>query len=134
MFNGFSAPKLQSIRFHQTPLLPLLTSHNLPSMFPQLELVAFIDCIDESAFAPLLEPRQPGEPSSCPPKDRKVENPFPKLKELTVSDKENWASLQAVIEKRLKNGDRLPKQDIELVLYESGEWSAFAPLEIQDDF
>jgi len=35
-----------------------------------------------------------------------VENPFPRLKELTISDMTIWTSLQAVIEKRLKNGDK----------------------------
>ena len=163
MFNGFSAPKLQSIRFHQSPLLPLLTSHDLPSMFPQLESATFTDCIDESAFALLLEPPLPKKPSSLkkaskyPAKHRRVENPFPKLKELTVSDIRSWTSFQAAIEKRLKNGDKslrkiqlpmgdvpdaitrhltqwLPKQGVELALYQSGEWSAFAPPEVQDDF
>ena len=162
MFNGFSAPKLQLIRFHRTPLLPLLTSHNLPSIFPQLESVVLLDCIDESAFAPLLELPQPMEPSSLqkapkyPPKHRKVENPFPKLEELVISDVKNWTSLQAAIEKRLKNGDSslrkiqmpkeevpetivqhltrwLPKQGIELILYKR-EFPILAPPEFQDDF
>ena len=84
-------------------------------------------------------------------------NPLPKLKELMISDVQNWTSLQAAIEKRFKNGDKslrkiqlprgrvpdiimrhltqwLPKQGIELVLYESGEWLALAPPEVQDDF
>ena len=162
MFNSFSAPKLQSIQFHRTPLLPLLTSHDIPSMFPQLESVALIDCTDESAFSSLLQPPQPKKPSSlqkaskCPQKHRKVDNPLPHLKELTVSDMQNWTSLQAAIEKRLKNGDKslrkiqlpkeeipdtilrhltrwLPKQGIELVLYESGERQISAPPAFQDD-
>ena len=163
MFNGFSAPALRSIRFLRTPLLPLLTSHDIPSMFPQLESVAFLKCIDESAFTRLLEPPQPKKPSSSkkaskyPQKHGKVENPLPKLKELTISDMMNWTSFQGVIEKRLKNGDKslrkvqlprgdvpdtikrhitqwLPKQGIELVLYEFGEFHMHAPPEFQDDF
>jgi len=112
MFKGFSAPKLQSIRFHRAPLLRLLTTHNLPSMFPQLESVLFSDCTGELALVPLLEPPKPKKPPSLkkaskhPPKLRKVEIPFPRLKELTISDTTNWAFLQAVIERRLKSGDK----------------------------
>ena len=149
IFDGFSAPKLQSLQFRKTPLLPLLASHNLPSMFPQLESVMFADCTNESAFIDLLEPPQP--------KDRKVENPFPKLKELAISAMANWTSLQAAIEKRLKNDDKslqvihlpkedvtgpitrhlthwLPKQGIELVLYEPRQLQMPTPLGFQDDF
>ncbi|KAF9645229.1 hypothetical protein BDM02DRAFT_607219 [Thelephora ganbajun] len=162
MFNGFSAPKLQSIRFHKTPLLPFLTMHNLPSMFPELESVMLSGCINEPAFASLLEPAKPKKPSSLQnaskylPKHRKVENPFPKLKEVTISDMTTWTSLQAAIEKRLKNGDKslrkiqlpkedvtetimphlrrwLPAQGIEFVLYGPGELPMSTP-EFQDDF
>ena len=162
MFHGFSAPRLQSIRFDGIPLLPLLTLHHLPSMFPQLESVMFEDCGDVSAFIDLLNPPQPKRPSSLqkaakyPPKHRKVENLFPKLKELAISDMENWTSLQAAIESRRKNGDKslrtihlpkddvtegtmrhltqwLPKQDIELVLYEPGELAISLPPEFRDD-
>ena len=162
IFQGFSAPKLQSIQFHRTPLLPLLTLHNLPSMFPLLESVLLSGCADESAFIPLLEPPEPNKPvslkkaSKYPQNHRKVENPFPHLKELTVSDMTNWTSLQAAIEKRVKNGDKslrkvqlpkgeatktimphlrrwLPAQGIELVLYEPGELPRSTP-EFQDKF
>jgi hypothetical protein len=162
MFNGFSAPELKSIRFYRTPLQLLLASHNLPSMFPQLESVAFINCVDESDFVPLLEPPQPKKPSSLqkaskyPPKHRKVDNPLPKLKELTISDMRNFTTFQAAIEKRLKNGDRslrkillpkrevpdtilrhltrwLPKQGIELLLYETEASQLLGPPEFLDD-
>jgi hypothetical protein len=86
-----------------------------------------------------------------------VENPFPKLKELSISNMENWTSFQAAIEKRLKNGDKslkiihmpkgdvagpimrhvtqwLPKQGIELDLHEPGELHAPTPQVFQDDF
>ena len=112
VFEGFSAPKLQSIRFHRAPLLLLLTTHNLPSMFPKLESVLFSDCTGELALVPLLEPPKPKKPSSLkkaskhPPKVRKVENPLPHLKELAISDMKIWASLQAVIERRLQNGNK----------------------------
>ena len=135
MFHGFSAPKLQSIQFRKTPLLPLLALHDIPSMFPQLESAMFADCTDESAFIDLLKPPQPKKPSSLqkaakyPPKHRKVENPFPKLKELTISNLSDWNSLQAVIEKRLKNGDkslrmiRLPKEDVkEPIIQHLNHW------------
>ena len=162
MFEGFSAPTLRSIQFYEIPLLPILTVHNFPSMFPQLESIALSDCTDESAFALLLEPPKPKKPSSLqkaskyPPKHRKVQNPFPNLKELRISDMTIWTSVQATIEKRLKNGDKslkkiqlpneeatttimphlrrwLPAQGIELVLYEPGE-SSTSPPEFQDDF
>jgi len=161
MFQGFSAPKLQSIKFYKTPLLPLLATHNLPSMFPQLESVLLSGCADESAFVSLLEPPKPKKPSSLqkaskyPQKHRKVENRFSHLKELTISDVTIWTSLQAAIEKRLKNGDKclrkiqlpkgdatetimphlrqwLPAQGIELVLYEPEELPRSTP-EFQDD-
>ena len=99
MLQSFSAPKLQSIQFHNTPLLPLLTTHNIPSMFPQLESALLSDCTDESAFISLLEPPKPKKPSSLkkaskyPQKHKKVENPFPHLKELTISDMTIWTSL-----------------------------------------
>jgi len=162
MFDGFSAPNLRSIQFHRTPLSPLLAVHNLPSMFPKLESVLLSNCTHESAFISLLEPPKPKKPSSLkkaskyPQKHRKVENPLPNLKELTVSDMTNWTSLQAAIEKRLKNTDKtlrkiqlpkggatesimphlrrwLPAQGIELVLYEDGELPKSAP-EFQDEF
>lgn len=162
MFEGFSAPKLQSIQFRRFPLLPFLTTYNLPSMFPQLESVLLSDCTDESAFISLLEPPKPKKPSSLKkaskyqPKQRKVENPFPHLKEFTISDLTTWTSLQSAIEKRLKNGDKtlrkiqlpmeegpesimshlrqwLPKQGIELVLYKPGELPGSTP-EFQDEF
>ena len=162
MFDSFSAPKLQSIRLHNTPLLPFLTKHSLPSMFPQLESISLSDCADESAFVPLLEPPKPKKPSSLkkaskyPPKHRKVENPFPHLKELAISDMAIWTSLQGAIEKRLKNGDkslrkiRLPKGDVtevmmphllrwfpaqgvELDPYELGKLPRSTP-EFQDEF
>ena len=123
----------------------------------------FIDCTDESAFAPLLEPPQPKKPSSLqkaskyPPKRKKVENPLPQLKEIAISDMVNWTDFQAAVEKRFKNGNRslhkirlpkghipdvimrhltqwLPKQGVELVLYQSGELSMLTPPEFQDDF
>ena len=159
-FYGFSAPKLQSIRFDRTTLLPLVTLHDLPSMFPQLESAMFEGCFDESAFIdllkpPLLPPLQ--KAAEHPPKHHSVENPFPKLKELAISDVDNLTSLQAVIESRRKNGDKslrtvhlpkksategiirdpthwLPKQGIELVLYKSWRLRTPAPLVFQDDF
>ena len=162
MFGGFSAPKLQAIQFHKTPLLPFLTTHNLPSMFPQLQSVLLSGCEDESAFASLLEPPQlekpPSlqDPSGYPPKHREVENPFPHLKKLTISDMSAWTSFQAAIEKRFKNGDsslrkiQLPREDapeaimrhlrrwipaqgIELVLYKSRDLPRSTP-EFQDEF
>jgi len=162
VFEGFSAPALRSIQLYVTPLLPILNAHNLPSMFPQLESITLSGCTDESVFALLLEPPKPKKPSSLqkaskhPPKQRKAQNPFPNLKELTISDMTIWTSLQSAIEKRLKNGDRslrkiqlpkeeaaeaiishlrrwLPAQGIELVLYEPGELSV-SPPEFQDDF
>lgn len=163
MFHGFSAPKLESIQFCKIPLLPLLASHDLPSMSPQLESVMFAACTDESAFIDLLKPTQPKEPSSLqkaanyPPKHRKVENPFPKLEELTISNLLDWTSLQAVIEKHLENGGGslqmihlpkegvtepimrhlihwLPKQGIELILYEPRWLHVSTPPAFQDDF
>ena len=162
VFGRFSAPKLQSIQLHKIPLLPLLTTHNYPSMFPLLESVLLSNCMDESAFAPLLEPPRPKKPSSLtnaskyPPKHQKVENPLPHLKELTISDMTVWTSFQAAIEKRLKNGDKslrkiqlpktdgtevimrhlsrwLPTQGIELVSYEPG-WLLRSTPEFQDKF
>ena len=162
MFEGFSAPRLKSIQFHEVPLLPLLTTYNLPSMFPQLESVALCACDDESAFILLLEPAKPKKPSSLkkaakyPPKHRNVENPFPNLKELKISDMRNWTSLQAAIEKRLKNGDKslrrlqlpkeqatetimphlrrwLPTKGIEFDLYQHREQLMSTP-EFQDSF
>lgn len=161
MFDGFSAPMLKSIQFHEIALQPVLTGHHLPSMFPQLESVVLSGCTDESAFADLLGPPKPNELSSLkkaskyPPKHREVENPFPNLKEFTISDMKIWPSLQAAIEKRLKNGGEslkkiqlpkgnateaimshlrrwLPAQGIELVLYESGKLPTSTP-EFQDD-
>ena len=162
VFEGFSAPALRSMHFYVTPLLPILNAHNLSSMFPQLESITLSGCTDESTFALLLEPPKPKKPSSLqkaskhPPKQRKAQNPFPNLKELTISDMTAWTSLQAAIEKRLKNGDKslkkiqlpkeeateaimshlrrwIPAQGIELVLYEPGELSV-SPPEFQDDF
>ena len=163
MFHGFPVPKLQSIQFRGIPLLPLLTLHDLPSMFPQLESVMFADCTDESAFIDLLEPPQPKELSSLqkaakhPPNHRKAENPFPKLKELAISDLADWTSLQAATEKRLKNGGEslrtihlpkgdeaepimwhlihwLLKQGIELVSHEPRQLRVYTPPEFQGDF
>ena len=163
MFRGFSAPKLRSIRFRRTPLLPLLALHDLPSMFPQLESVMFADCTDESAFIDLLEPPRPEKTSSLqktakyPPNHRNVGGPFPSLKELAISDLGNWTSLQAAIEKRLKDGDKslrmihlpkgeetepitrhltrwLPKQGIEFALYEPKQLCMSTPPGFQDDF
>ena len=137
MFRGFSAPKLQSIQFNKTPLLPLLAMHNLRSMFPQLKSILLSGCADESAFVPLLT------------------DAFSHLKELTISDMTIWTSLQAALEKRLKNGNKslrkiqlpkggatetivphlrrwLPAQDIELVVYELGELPRATP-EFQDE-
>ena len=160
MFDGFSAPKLQSIRFYKTPLLPLLTQHQVSSMFPQLESVVLFRCTDESVFIRLLEPPEPEEPW---PFGKPSENPFPKLKELAISDTENWTSLQVMIEKRFKNGDEslrkillphgwdvvpetdysvraaqwLPEQGIEHIEYEP-IWALQtilpAPPEFQDNF
>ena len=147
MFYGFTAPKLQSIRFSDTPLRPLLNLNHLPSMFPQLKSVVFKGCGDESAFINFLEP----------PKDQEAENPFPKLEELAISNLADWTSLQAAIEKRLENGDQslrmihlpkgdetgpimgqltnwLPKQGIEPVLYEPRQLRMPTPPEFQDDF
>ena len=158
VFEGFSAPMLRSIQFHDAHLLPILNAHDFPSIFPQLESITLSGCTDELAFALLLGPHEPKESSSSQeaPEHREVQNPFPNLKELTISDMSIWASLQAAIEKRLKNGDKslrkirlpkkeateaimphlrqwLPAQGIELVLYESGELS-LSPPEFQDDF
>ena len=162
MFEGFSAPVLRSMQLYVAPLLPILNAHDLPSIFPQLESITLSGCADESAFTQLLEPPKPNKPSSLkkaskyPPKQRKAQNPFPNLKELTVSDMTIWTSLQAAIEERLKNGDKtlrkiqlpkgeatetimphlrrwLPAQGIELALYEPGELAG-SPPEFQDDF
>ena len=156
-FENFSAPMLRSIQFHDTALLQILKAHNFPSMFPQLESITLHACTDESAFALLLEPPEPkkSSPSQKASRHLEVQNPFPNLKELTISDMTTWTSFEAVIEKRLKNGDRslrkirLPKvkaaeamsylcrwlseQGIELVLYEPGKVSTSTP-EFQDDF
>lgn len=161
MFEGFSAPMLKSIQFHEIALQPVLTGHRLPSMFPQLESVVLSGCTDELAFADLLGPPNPKEPlslkkaSKYPPKHQKVENPFPNLKEFTISDMKIWPSLQASIERRLKNGDKsirkiqlpngeateaimphlrrwLPANGIELVVYDYGELPT-STLEFQDD-
>ena len=158
-FHGFSAPKLQSIRFDGTSLLPLIALHHLPSLFPRLESAMFEDCNHELAFIGLLRPPQPPflqNTAKYPPKDPKVEVPFPKLKELAISDIGNWPYLWAVIECRRENGDNslrtihlpnggmtggimrhltqwLPKQGIKFVLYEPGELMCTPP-EFQDDF
>jgi len=114
MFEGFSVPTLRSIQFHDGPLLPILNAHDFPSIFPQLESITLSGCTDELAFARLLEPFEPKKPTSS--QDAlKVQNPFPNLKEFTISDMRIWTSLQTAIEKRLENGDkslrkiRLPK-------------------------
>ena len=158
MFKGFSAPVLRSIQFFDTPLRPILDAHHLPSIFPQLESATLSGCTDQLSFVLLLEPPESKKSSSSQkgPKRREVQNPFPNLKELTISDMTIWTSLQAAIEKRLKNGDKslrkirlpkeeatgaiishlrrwLPAQGIELDLYESGELSTSTP-EFQDDF
>ena len=162
MFDGFPAPKLRSIQFRGIPLLPFLATRDLPPMFPQLESVLLSDCADESAFVHLLEPPKPTKPSASkntsnyPPNDPKVENPFPHLRELTISDMTIWTSLQSAIEKRLKNGNEslrkirlpkgratetfmphlrrwLPRLGVELVLYEHGELPR-STLEFQDEF
>ena len=161
MFEGFSAPMLQSIQFYGVPLLPTLQVHDFPSMFPHLNSITLSGCTDESTFASLLEPPKQKKPPSLqkasrhPPKQQKIQNPFPSLRELTVSDATSWTSFQAAIENRLKNGDKslrkiqlpvetsgvilshlrrwLPAQGIELALYEREELLVFAP-EFQDDF
>ena len=162
MFEHFSAPVLRSMQLYVASLLPILNAHDLPSIFPQLESITLSGCTDESAFAQLLEPPKPNKPPSLkkaskyPPKQRKAQNPFPNLKELTISDMTIWTSLQAAIEKRLKNGDKslrkirlpkgeateaimphlrrwLPARGIQLVLYEPGKLGGFPP-EFQDDF
>lgn len=153
MFEGFSAPILRSIQFRKVPLLPILTIHHFPSMFPQLESITLSGCTDESSFAHLLGQPKPKTPSSL---QKASKYPFPNLKELTISDMTIWTSLQAAIEKRLNNGEKslrrirlpkeettggilshlrrwLPTQGIELVLYERGELSMSTP-EFQDDF
>ena len=103
MFNNFSAPKLQSIRFYKTPLSCLLAQHEVLKMFSQLESVVLVHCGDESSFIQLLEPLKPEEPFSL---GGALENPFPNLKELAISDTKNWTSLLAMIEKRLKNNNK----------------------------
>ena len=138
MFDDFTAPKLQSLRFCRAPLKPLLTSLNIPSMFPQLESVMFAQCKNEAEFIQLLEPSEP---------EKQAENPFPKLKELAISSMENWAPLKAAIEKRIKNGGNslqkigLPKPDftgadtgVKLILYNPGKWWESIPPKFQDDF
>jgi hypothetical protein len=158
MFEGFPASTLRSIQFHDCPLLPILNAYNFPSIFPRLESIALSGCTGELTFALLLEPPKPKQSSSSQkaPKHSEIQNPFPNLKELMVSDMTIWTSLQAAIEKRLKNGDKslkkiqlpkkeateaimlhlrrwLPAQGIELVLYEPGR--ALTPMaEFQDDF
>ena len=158
MFKGFSVPVLRSIQFFDTPLRPILDAHHFPSIFPQLESATLTGCTDELSFVLLLEPPESKKsPSSQKaPEHGEVQNPFPNLKELTISDMTIWTSLQAAMEKRLKNGDKtlrkirlpkgeateaimphlrrwLPARGIELVLYEPGELSTSTP-EFQDDF
>jgi len=157
IFEGFSAPMLRSIQFHDAPLLPILNAHNFPSTFPQLESITLSCCTDELAFVLLLKPPEPNKSSSQKAsRHREVQNPFPNLKDLTISDMTVWTSLQAAIEKRIKNGNKLlrkiqlpkeeameaiishlrrwlPTQGIELVLYKPGELS-MSPPEFQDDF
>ena len=161
MFDRFSAPKLQSIQFHGTPLSPILATSHLPSMFPQLESISLLDCMDELPFVPLLEPEptklsSPEKAPQHPPKHQKVENPFPHLKVLTVSDMTVWDPLLDTIGKRRENGDeslrkiQLPKGGaaeafmprlrqclsplgVEPVLCERGELLRPAP-EFQDEF
>ena len=156
-----SLPRSCSRSTSTYPLLPFLTTYDLPSMFPQLESISLSDCADELAFVPLLEPPKPKKPSPkmgsrYPSQHRKVENPFPLLKELAISDIAIWTSLQGAIEKCLKNGDkslrkiRLPGGDIakamsphllrwfsaqgvELDPYEPGELPRSTP-EFQDEF
>lgn len=163
VFDGFSAPNLRSIAFRMATLQVLFTSHDLPSAFPQLESVMFTDCVHESAFFSLLEPYKLKQPSSfgrrsgCPPTHGDVEVPFQKLRELVLSDTTDWTSLQAAIEKRLKNGNKslrkiwlpekgtvetimrhvikwLPKQGIEHTLYGPSESPLLGPPEFQDEF
>ena len=158
MFKGFSAPVLRSIQFFDTLLRPILDAHHFPSTFPQLESATLSGCTDELSFVLLLEPPESKKSRSSQkaPEHGEVQNPFPNLKELTISDMTIWTSLQAAIEKRLKNGDKtlrkirlpkgeateaimphlrrwLPARGIELVLYEPGELSTSTP-EFQDDF
>jgi hypothetical protein len=161
MFEGFSAPMLKSIQFHGVLLQPVLTGHNVfLRCSPNSNRLCFPVAPTSQPSSDLLEPPNPkGSPSvkasKYPPEHRKVENPFPNLKELAISDMKIWTTLQAAIEKRLKNGDRslrkirlpkgevteviishlrrwLPAQGIELVLNESGELPTSTP-EFQDD-
>ena len=156
MFEGFSTTILRSIQFYGGPLRPILDAHHFPSMFPKLESVTSFGCTGELAFVLLLRPPDPKSSSQNAPEHREVQNPFHNLKELTISDTTIWTSLQAVIERRLENGDkslrkiRLPKvgttkastlhlrrwllaHGIKLVLYEPGRVSISTP-EFQDDF
>lgn len=165
MFKDFSAPKLQSLRFSRIPLLPLLASHHLPSMFPQLESIFAADCTGDSALVSLLGSPEPKEipnsrkGSKSPPNHWRVENPFPKLKELAIwlSSLEDLTSLKAVMKERLEKGSKslrkvqLPKEvsreacsfqenlgqwfrerDIDFKLVERVGWQIPAPPELQD--
>jgi hypothetical protein len=152
MFDGFSAPKLQSLQFYRTPLLPLLTSHHLPSMFPQLESVSIIDCFDEPAFIFLLELQKPlslQEPDESKPPQKHY--PFPELKKLTMStpvtkhpiSPEAVISLKATIQcadldtpSFIQHLTQLLRQrGIELILSKSQKWPiSGVPPEFQDEF
>ena len=126
MFHGFEAPKLQSIRFSGTPLQPLLRSCHFPSTFPLLKSAVFEGCGDESAIIKFLEPSE----------NQKAENAFPELEELAISNLADPTSLQAAIEKRLKNGGKslrmihLPEGDET----RSRQLCMPIPPELQDDF
>jgi hypothetical protein len=152
MFDGFSAPKLQSLQFYQTPLLPLLTSHHLPSMFPQLESVSLIDCFDEPAFISLLELQKPLS-LQVPEESKHLQGryPFPELKELTMSTpvSKHPISFEAVISLKaaiqcadldtpsfIQHLTRLLcKRGIKLILSKCREWPIFGkPPEFQDEF
>ena len=139
MFEGFSAPMLRSIRFHNAPLLPILNAHNFLPIFSQLESITLSGCTRELAFALQLEMLEPKESTSSQkaPKHRDVQNPFPNLKELTISETRIWTSRwtkKEAIEAIMPHLRRLfPVQGIKLVLCGSREVSTSTP-EFQDDF
>ena len=138
VLEGFSAPMLRSIRFHDAPLLPLLDVH-FPSIFPRLESITFSGRTDELASALQCEALELRKSSSWrkAPRRREVQRAFPNLKEFMILDTSIWKyplekkEAAEVIMSHLHRW--LPGQGTELILCEPGEVSVSIPDQFQED-
>jgi hypothetical protein len=145
MFDGFSAPKLKSLQFYQTPCCRSSPRITFLQCFPNLN----IDCFDEPAFISLLELQKP-----LSLQEPEKHHPLPELKELTMSTPvmNDPISLKATVPLKAamqwpKIADQdtpcfiqyltrlLRKRGIELILSKCQEWSTSGkPPEFQDEF